>query len=287
MQGKKIALLGATGFLGNQMLVDLVDGGFRVTVVLRRTINNAVPIHTRVVSLQEFLTCNEEFDYIVNCAGYYSKSTRFLDVYKIRKSNYILIKKLIEFRKRNGGSLITFGSYFEKMPAWKKTPATNYTKYKLKSKKKLIISAEDVSSPIFYIYLFDTYGKEDSRNKVLTYIISEFKAGRIPVLTTPLESINWSHKSDISASIITLINNSNQYLSYRLHEFQIRSSDEFRLVDFVNMISSKVALNKNIFNKDSNSNSLFDCATNLPYFIATNNVIDFTLNSIDKNETLK
>jgi len=155
MQGKKIALLGATGFLGNQMLVDLVDGGFRVTVVLSRTINNAVPIHTRVVSLQEFLTCNEEFDYIVNCAGYYSKSTRFLDVYKIRKSNYILIKKLIEFRKRNGGSLITFGSYFEKIPAWKKIPATNYTKYKLKSKKKLIISAEDVSSPIFYIYLFD------------------------------------------------------------------------------------------------------------------------------------
>jgi hypothetical protein len=70
--------------------------------------------------------------------------------------------------------------------------------------------------------------------------------------------------------------------SYRLHEFQIRSLDEFRLADFVNTISSKIHLNKISFNKKSNSNDLLDCAPNLNYFEAKNNVVNFTLNSIKK-----
>jgi len=286
MEGKNVALLGATGFLGKQILLDLVDSGFRVTVVLRNSKNNSIPFPARIVNLKKFLSCKEEFDLIINCAGYYSKSSRFIEVYKIRKSNYLLIKKLIKFRKRNGGVLITFGSYFEQTPVWKKITATYYTKYKLKAKKKLVISAKKISLPTFYVYLFDTYGEEDNRSKVLTYIIGEFKVGKLPILTNPLESINWSHKADIAASIITLINNSNKYSSYRLHEFQIRSLDEFRLVDFVNTISSKIAPNESSYNKDSESDHLFDCAPDLIYFKAKYNIIDFTLASIQKKESI-
>jgi nucleoside-diphosphate-sugar epimerase len=286
MEGKKIALLGATGFLGKQILLDLVNNGYVVTVILQNDNNYSKSAPVKSVSLEKFLSCQEEYDFIINCAGYYSKSVKFRDIYKIRKSNYILIKKLIKFRKKNGGVLITFGSYFEGRPLWKKMPANYYTKYKLEAKKKLKISAKNIASPTFYIYLFDTYGEEDTRNKVLTFIIREFKAGNIPMLTTFSESINWSHKADIAASIIRLLNNSNKYSSYRIHEFQIRSSDEFRLADFVITISSKLSLNKSSYIKNSNSNDLLDCAPNLKYFEAKNNVIDFTLNAIQNNKTV-
>ena len=287
MYGKNVALLGATGFLGKQILLDLVNNGYTVTVILRNDNNDSVSLSVRTVSLEKFLTCQEEFDFIINCAGYYSRSTQFLEIYKIRNSNYILVKKLIKFRKKNGGVLITFGSYFERKPSWKKMPASYYTKYKLEAKKKLKISAKNISSPTFYIYLFDTYGEDDNRNKVLTFIIREFKAGNIPILTTSSAYINWSHKADIAASIIRLLDNSNKYSSYRLHEFQIRSLDEFKLADFVNTISSKINLNKSSFKKKSNLNDLLDCAPNLNYFEAKNNVIDFTLNSIKKNDSIE
>jgi nucleoside-diphosphate-sugar epimerase len=287
MEGKNVAILGATGFLGKQILLGLVNNGYIVTVILRNDNNDSVNFSVRTVSLDKFLSCQEEFDFIINCAGYYSRSTQFLDIYKIRKSNYILVKKLIKFRKKNGGVLIVFGSYFEERPSWKKMPASYYTKYKLEAKKKLKISAKNISSPTFYIYLFDTYGEDDNRNKVLTYIIREFKAGNIPILTNSSEFINWSHNADIAASIIRLLDNSNKYSSYRLHEFQIRSLDEFRLADFINTISSKINLNKSSYKKNFNSNNLLDCAPNLNYFEAKNNVIDFTLNSIQRNDPIE
>jgi nucleoside-diphosphate-sugar epimerase len=286
MEGKNVALLGATGFLGKQILFDLVDNGFRVTVVSRNDENNSLPFPIRIVNLNKFLSCKESFDLIINCAGYYSKSSRFTEVCKIRKSNYLLIKKLIKFRKRNGGVLITFGSYFEQIPVGQKITAPYYTRYKSKAKKKLVISAKKISLPTFYVYLFDTYGEEDNRNKVLTHIIEEFKAGNIPNLSTPLESINWSHKADIAASIIKLMHDSNKYSPYRLHEFQIRSSDEFRLVDFVNRISSKIARNESRYDKVYKSDHLFDCAPDLIYFNAKYNVIDFTLASIQIKESM-
>lgn len=284
MEGKNVALLGATGFLGKQILLELVDNGFRVTVVSRNDENHSVPFPIRILNIKKFLSCKEPFDLIINCAGYYSKSSRFTEVYKIRKSNYLLVKKLIEFRKKNGGVLITFGSYFEQIPAGQKIAALYYTKYKSKAKKKLAISAKKISSPTFYVYLFDTYGEEDNRNKVLTRIIEEFKAGNTPILTTPLESINWSHKADIAASIIRLISDSNKYLPYKLHEFQIRSSDEFRLLDFVNKISSKITHNEIRYDRVYKSDRLFDCAPDLLYFTSKYNVIDFTLASIRKKE---
>ena len=286
MEGKNVALLGATGFLGNQILLELVNNGYVVTVILRSDKNKSVRLSVRTVSLKKFLSCQEQFDFIINCAGYYSKSAQFRDIYKIRKSNYILTKKLIKFRKKNGGVLVTFGSYFERRPEWKKMPASYYTKYKLEAKKKLKISAKNIPSPTFYIYLFDTYGEEDNRNNVLTFIIREFKAGNIPILTTSSESINWSHKADIAASIIRLLDNSNKYSSYRLHEFQIRSLDEFRLADFVNMINSKIKFNRISYEKNTNSKGLLDCAPDLNYFEPKNNVIDFTLDIIQKNNTI-
>ena len=282
MKHENIALLGATGFLGQQVLIDLVNNGYKVTVILNSTSNDLFPVP--VLTLKQFLSCKVKFDFIINCAGYYSKFATFSEAYKIRKSNYILIKQLTKFRKKKGGSLVTFGSYFEQIPSWREIPANCYTKYKIKAKRLLNTSAKKISFPTFYIYLFDTYGEEDNRNKVLTYIIGEFKVGKIPKLTNPLEFINWSHKSDISASVINLVKNSDKYLPYELHEFQIRSLDEFRLVDFIHTISRKINLYESSCYENSNPSNLLDCAPNLTYFKANYNIIDFTLNLIQKND---
>ena len=282
-----VALLGATGFLGQQVLIDLVDNGYKVTVVLQSATNIVIPLPVTVLTLKQFLFCDTKFDFIINCAGYYSKSAKLSEIYRIRKSNYVLVKAITKVRKKKGGSLITFGSYFEKSPPWKEIPAYHYTKYKIKARKFLKISAKTIPFPTFYVYLFDTYGAGDNRNKVLTYIIREFRHGRIPDLTNPLEHINWSHKSDISTSVIKLMKNSEKYLPYKLYEFQIRSPDEFRLIDFVQTISKLINLKRNRHYTDSNFSNLYDCAQNMTYFKAKKNVIEFTLNSIKlKNDIL-
>ena len=66
MEGKNVALLGATGFLGKQILLELVDNGFRVTVVSRNDENHSVPFPIRILNIKKFLSCKEPFDLIIN-----------------------------------------------------------------------------------------------------------------------------------------------------------------------------------------------------------------------------
>ena len=140
-----VALLGATGFLGQQVLIDLVDNGYKVTVVLQSATNIVIPLPVTVLTLKQFLFCDTKFDFIINCAGYYSKSAKLSEIYRIRKSNYVLVKAITKVRKKKGGSLITFGSYFEKSPPWKEIPAYHYTKYKIKARKFLTIRQDLVT----------------------------------------------------------------------------------------------------------------------------------------------
>ena len=275
MYRNKIALIGASGFLGNQILLDLVNNGYKVTIVFNKVNDRTVAKSVKSISLKKFISSQEKYDFIVNCAGYYSKSTTPLEIYKVWQGNYVLVKKLIRYQKINGGSLITFGSYFEHITLWNKLPARYYAKYKIKARKKLTLAAQKNPFPIFYIYLFDTYGEEDTRNKVLTFIIREFKSGRIPDLKTSFEVINWSHKADISESIIKLMKNSEKYSCNTLHEFQIRSCDEFRLIDFVEMIATNVKHSKSICPNNSKFEKLRNCAPNLEFFKAKENVLNF------------
>jgi len=283
MDSVNVALVGATGFIGKQILIDLINNGYNVTVVLHKTENKTLVKSVRTISLRSLMSSRNKYDYIINCAGYYTKSTNILEIHKIRQGNFVLIKKLIRFQKQNGGSLITFGSYFEHKPLWQKTQAINYVRFKIKARKILNLSAQKNSFPIFYIYLFDTYGEEDNRNKVLTFIIEKFKEGKIPKLTGSNEIINWSHKSDISESVIDLVRNSEKYSANKLHEFQIRSSDEFKLIDFVNIINKSLEFGETGITEILLTSELFDCAPNLEFFKPKHNVIDFTLTSIRNN----
>ena len=61
MKQESIALLGATGFLGQQVLVDLVNNGYKVTVVLHTPRNNSIPLPVTIVTLNQFLSCKVKF----------------------------------------------------------------------------------------------------------------------------------------------------------------------------------------------------------------------------------
>lgn len=283
MVSKKIVLIGATGFIGAQVLNDLIHSGYNITIVLRKPKTNSPKLSVNVLSLKQLVKSRERYDCIINCAGYYSKSSKFLELIRIYKGNYVLIKKLIKFQRRTGGSLITFGSYFEHQPSWRNNPANRYIRYKIKARKILETSAEKIPFPLFYIYLFDTYGEEDNRNKVLSFIINEFKAGRDPRLINSLEYINWTHKADISSSIIKLVENSHKYIPYKLHKFQIRSCDEFQLIDFVNIIKVIHKQNKGGLQYELGIRKLNDCAPNLLFFEEKNKVINFTQSMIRKS----
>ena len=71
-------------------------------------------------------------------------------------------------------------------------------------------------------------------------------------------------------------------MPFKLHEFQIRSLDEFRLVDFIHAISTRINAYESIYYENTNPSNLVNCAPNLPYFKAYNNVLDFTMNSIQQ-----
>ena len=99
-----VALLGATGFLGHQVLIDLVDNGYKVTVVLQSATNIVIPLPVTVLTLKQFLFCDTKFDFIINCAGYYSKSSKLSEILFIA----VIFFKTSKIRLSNSSQLPTF-----------------------------------------------------------------------------------------------------------------------------------------------------------------------------------
>ena len=255
---KRVLLLGSTGFLGKNLYQEFTQNGFEVICPVRVKKR----IHTKLL----LPNCDSaKFDFIVNAAGYYSRSNNPIQIFKLRSGNYKLIRQIANFRKKYGGCLISFGSYFEHCPRNSNLRKTPYYFYKRKGFNEIRKSALLSDSPTFYIYLYDTYGFGDRRGKVLDLIIQEFKSGRFPALKTPSQSINWTNSYDVCKDLMLLIENYKKYSTSNLNEFQIRSKDEYFLLDFVHLLEAKL---NGIYKWESTSENhrkfLWDCAPDLP-----------------------
>lgn len=255
---KRILLLGSTGFLGKNLYQEFTQNGFEVICPVR--------VKKRIQTKLVLPNCDSaKFDFIVNAAGYYSRSINPIQIYKLRSGNYKLMRQIAKFRKKHGGCLISFGSYFEHCPRNSNLRKTPYYYYKRKGFNEIRKSALLSDSPTFYIYLYDTYGLGDRRGKVLDLIIREFKSGRFPALNTPSQSINWTNSYDVCKDLMLLIETYEKYMPHNLNEFQIRSKDEYFLLDFIRLLDAKL---NGIYELESIPETqrkfLWDCAPDLP-----------------------
>ena len=197
---KTVLLTGSNGFLGEKIKNFLSDQGHLVVLPLRKIKKPSKKGNFIFIkkphSKKEFysLFSKYKFQYVIHCAGYYVRNHQFSDIKKLIDCDINYLNNLLESMANfKINKLITFGTYFQFFNGNKFSPKNLYAVY-----KQLIFTLSkyyylQFSISHIQLILFDTYGTDDYRDKIIPTLINlnpsrEFKLGNKKNLFFPLHA---------------------------------------------------------------------------------------------------
>ena len=194
------AATGLTGFIGKHFLIKLLDE-YDFVISYERNCNYTV--HQKDGLAKHFnaqFDLNEKFKPAVlyNLATYYnSKPQSMADVLSITESNIVFPLKVLSVLNDPNLRIINFCSYLQLL---NKDIASPY----MLSKQYLKVSLNPIAGEVSNVFLFDTFGSNDSRNKVVDVFIRKILNGEPIIIPSNDVRINLSDVSNICASLSPL-----------------------------------------------------------------------------------
>lgn len=277
----QVLVVGGFGFIGQNLVKSLNQNGHKCIIGTSRILLDSDQCQLLIQPFEKNLQVEREFEVIINASGFYKKTPIFSDQERMTKSNLGVVYTLMNLAVQRNLSLINLGSYFEKAPAHSDLKSLEYTNIKTQSFQYIEKLSHLLSNNSYYLYLYDTYGKLDARNKILNYIISCKKNNKKVIIKRPDNLINLTSINDIVGGIISLLDQILIDKAYKLKEFQIKSNDEFYISDLTKIVDY-IALNKNLEIVDLEDfifrfkkKLLWDCAENIPNFTLNFTLVEF------------
>lgn len=248
MKKKKstILVIGGTGFIGYHLLLRLVKLGWIIFSISKKK-----PKKNRYIkkvkyfklNLNNFLNLekkiNTRLDYVVNLSDIsHNKVKKLFNYFKKGK-----IKKFIQI-----GSSAEYGNNNKKLKEnFKCKPISKYGKNKLKITKNALEIFKKNSFPIIVIRLFQVYGSADNENKIIPYVISNFKKDKTLNLTKGDQTRDFCHVNDVINAIILVLRSKNKKIIGKI--FNVGSGKSITIKNLVNKIQKIIKKGKPVFGK--------------------------------------
>lgn len=238
-----IVLTGATGFLGSNLLGELLANGYEVAATIRTgsdftrierwlghgniKLYNIERINPRVIFE------DNKIDVIVHTATEYGR--RGGAISNILDSNLILPIRLIELGiKYNSTCFINTDSYFNKGGS----SYSNLLNYSL-SKKSLLVWLKQLSNQIrvVNVTLEHMYGPRDSRSKFVENLIQEIAVERLSrvSLTHGHQKRDFVYVDDVAEAFIKLIEYGRTH-EFTFKNFEVGTGESVQVRDFAQAI---------------------------------------------------
>lgn len=139
----------------------------------------------------------ERFDAVVHLATRFQKSHEYGDIAGLVASNLTLTARLLDCAARFGTRhFITFGTYYE-LPA----PASLYAATKAAMGPLLEYWARASQVAITELYLYDTYGPRDPRDKIVNHLIRAALRGEELSLSPGEQRLKLLYVDDVCSAI--------------------------------------------------------------------------------------
>ena len=220
---KIIYTTGLTGFIGQNVLKKIiydydavVNFGREKKITIYQQSVDPVYKDFSVEELQKYPS-----DILLHLATYYNPSPiNLAEEELLEKSNFYFPKSLSKILKNLGLKRIISSSSYLQLPDLKQKSLYSKTKNKFISWAKSEFEVTEV-------FLFDTFGKNDQRSKVLDVFIKNSIANRDIQIPSISVDINLTHVEEIADSLISSIGlTPNQYMIMSNNHLTIRQLAE-------------------------------------------------------------
>lgn len=276
-------VIGGKGFIGSRLVRKLQEQGKNFFFTSRDYENHPNFLDSNCISDWELVVRKFRITKIYITAGYYETSDDSSNWGKLWAANYSFPRNILDQVWDLDIKVIVLGSYLQKDPetrglwsfyTWSKECLRNYIQMQSKS----------ALAKIIYVYLYDTYGKNDVRPKIFNILMNYEIANGALKCGIKNQKMNFSDVEDV---VDGLIQGTEIVLKKNFQEFQISTLDSITLEDLVKLVERHrkctipVAYG-NLQNRRQIT-SLWECARTIPGFLPKRNLNQY-LQSISLNE---
>ena len=231
----KIGIIGSNGFLGKNLSIFLQK---------KNTVKN-FSSYNKLKKKWLVTVCKEikyfEPDIIVNCSASQLLDKDKKSIEKLIYSNLYSQTVFLSEAKRikNFKGFITFGSRWEYDQGGNYQPNTFYAATKHAS-DYLLQYFIDKKTTIISLKIFDTYGKNDNRKKILNLLLESYKKQKTINLSPGKQEIDYVHVLDICKLISRISNDIKKKKIKGFKIFTVSSKKPTRLIDIINSLKKKL-----------------------------------------------
>jgi CDP-3, 6-dideoxy-D-glycero-L-glycero-4-hexulose-4-reductase len=242
---KNILLIGATGFIGKNIILDLVKK-YKVYALIRYKKKNLFKknliksihfIYYKNLKDLEKKIAKKNFYCLINCATFYKKKHTISDINKIINSNVRLPSFLYEWSKKMKiKKFISFGTIWEHHNGILNNPYNFYAATKLAAYFLMkYYSKSNLLTKYYHLLLGDTYGPNDERKKIIPVLIKNYKNNKITTINSKKLNINYLHVKDISYAIERIIKK-----NIKPGKYLLENSNKIMAKDLIKSVNSKL-----------------------------------------------
>lgn len=210
----KILLSGATGFIGKNLVVKLVENGHEIYALVRENsdtshIDKGVKIYTYNGDINILIQFFQEnnFDGVLHLASLFLASHNPDDISKLTTSNIQFGTELLEASKRSNVTwFINTGTFWQNYENEDYNPVNLYAATKEAFEKIAKFYAETSDLIFTTIKLNDTFGPNDTRAKVFNLWTKIAASGERLGMSAGEQIIDISHIDDVTNAYEQLVN---------------------------------------------------------------------------------
>lgn len=245
---KRALVTGASGFIGSRLVARLLADDWDVHVVLRPQSSLALlsDVETRI-SVQWYSGATQQMldilaasrpDVVFHLAAQASADHQALDIEQMIASNVLLSTQLAEAMVRSGVTrLVTTETFWQHRSGTEQyQPVCLYAATKQAARDMLRYYVDVGSINVISLVLFDTYGPDDPRKKLINLLKEVARDGR-PIEMTPGEQIvDLVHVDDVTSAYLRAADLLLESVGAGLQTYAVSSGERMSLRDLVGLI---------------------------------------------------
>ena len=287
MRKSKVLITGSTGFIGTAILKFLIKKKFQVYAILKNNKkrkkekykNYHLILYKNLTELEKKLK-NYKFDILINCATLYSKKDDLKTMLNMIETNIAFFSIILKLTIKDVKLIINFGSMMEHL-RYKKIYYENFYSITKSTMHNIInLFTNNKDTKFINIKLFETFGENDHRQKVIPTIIKNYKKNKIIRIAPANLKLNFVNVT----SIIEVISDILLKKKFTSGDYCLRTY-KFINIKFLIMSLNKILKKKikiKFFNKKKLTNFKVK-SSDLKNIYTKDKIKEFLLNKLNKN----